>query len=173
MTRASPLAPLRLRRVKAAVIVAAIVAAVPMVEMAVQPRAFSQGAATFADGLDAAYLVEPADADVALARIEDAASAGGADVPEAFSREIGFLPQARDIRSGGDGAVVGYIVPLESEVAAGQLAEHMAARGWTAVSLGSLEGATFVKREGTYRWALATCTQVGSATSVVMRSVIT
>ena len=164
---------MRLRRVAAAALVMAVMIAVPGVDMVAQLLASPKEAVTFDGGLDAAYLTGSRDTDVVLNRLEGVAAADGADVPEAFSREIGFLPEARDIRVNGDGAVVGYVVPLEAEAASSQLLEHMAARGWTAVSLGELEGATFVKREGSYRWTLATCTQVDAVTSVVMRSVVT
>ncbi len=88
-------------------------------------------------------------------------------VPDWFDREIGLLPGARDVRV--SGAVVGYVVEGESGDALDALCAHMEERGWTCVLLGGVEGATFVKRTGACAWVLGTCTQTGSATSVVLR----
>ena len=164
--------PERLRPLKAAAIVLALLLAAPGVEAISRFAVPPQEASASDAGLDAASLTGAGDAFAALERIEGVASAGDADVPAAFSEEIGFLPGASDIRVGGDGSVVGYTVSLSSSIAYEQVVAHMEARGWTTAALGDMQGATFVKQSGACTWALATCTQVGSSTSIVWRVVI-
>ena len=161
------------RSLKAVAIVIALVLAVPCcnaVVNAVRPKA--EGAASTA-GLDAQAIVGSGDPNAALDMIEAVAEADSAAVPEGFDDEIGIPPGARDIRANGDGSVVGYLVDGASEGVFDQLSAQMTLRGWTAVSFGEEGTATFVKDGGRYSWALATCTQSGSATSVVIRSVAT
>lgn len=161
-----------LRPLKAATIVLAILLAVPGADAVARFASGAQVANASSPGIDAGYLTGAGDAQASLDRIEELAEAGSADVPQAFAEEVGFLPDARDIRANGDGSVVGYTVPHGSADTLDLLAEQMETAGWTTVSLGEVEGATFVKESGACRWALATCTQVGSSTSVVVRSVV-
>ena len=160
------------RPLKAATIVLAILLVAPGVDSVARFAGSAQVANAASPGIDAGYLTGAGDAQASLDRIEELAEASGADVPEAFAREVGFLPDARDIRANGDGSVIGYTVPHSCADTLDLLAEQMETAGWTAVSLGEVEGATFVKEEGSCRWALVTCTQVGSSTSVVVRSVV-
>ena len=159
----------RFRALKAVAVVLAIVVAVPGAD--VLARFFTPSETASADeGLAAGVLIEPGDAQTSLERIEAVAAADDADVPEAFADEIGFLPDARDIRVSSGGEVVGYVVPGSAESVFAQIAERMKANGWTEVPLGEeVEGATFVKSSGACTWALITCTQVGEDTSVVAR----
>ena len=90
-------------------------------------------------------------------------------VPEAFEREIGLLPNARDVRVSDDGQVVGYVVEGAERVVAADVEALLLGKGWAALPLEGVSGATFVKNSGSLRWALATCTQVSSAVSVVTR----
>ena len=123
-----------------------------------------------AEGLDAQALIGGKDASTVLEELEDAAKADGFKaVPPVFFDEIGFLPDARDVRVSADGAIVGYVVDDGVEEALANLLLHMEARGWAGVSLGGVDGYTFLKDSGQCTWVLATCTQVGDVTSVVMR----
>ena len=159
------------RAFKAVVIILAILTAVSVIDVVTD--AFDPpGKASAVGGLDADALIGDGDAEASLERIEEAAAAGDMDVPEAFADEVGFLPDARDMRVSGGGDVVGYVVPGDSGEVLAQISERMGAAGWTEVPLGEVEGATFVKSSGACTWALVTCTQVGNDTSVVARCVI-
>ena len=163
------------RLAAAACIVAAIVGFAPAVD-AVAQAAHAGGQAAGDDvrlaassvGIDAALFAGAGDVDEALGKLEALAAAPADDVAESFERDIGFLPGARDVRA--SGPVVGYLVDGGCDEVMEALQAHMAGRGWTCVPLGGIDGATFVKRSGACTWALATCTQVGDATSVVVRS---
>lgn len=160
------------RSVRALAIVLAIVLMVPGVE-AIARFAHSANAQTVSTSeLSASSLIDSFDAEASLERIEQAASIEGRALPPSFGEEIGMLPGARDIRMNEDGSVIGYVVDREGDETLSQLRKHMEQKGWTAVDLDEACGATFVKAEGSITWALATCTQVGSATSVVIRCVI-
>lgn len=161
-----------LRPLKAAAIVLAIVLAVPGIDSLVRFASSAQVANAASNGIDAGYLTGAEDPQASLGRIEELAEAKGASIPQVFSEEVGFLPDACDIRANADGSVVGYAVPHDCADALDLLVEQMETAGWATVSLGEVEGATFMKREGSCHWALATCTQVGSSTSVVVRSVV-
>ena len=89
--------------------------------------------------------------------------------PEVFEREIGFLPNARDVRVSDGGQVVGYVVEGEERAVAADVETLLLAKGWAALPLEGVSGATFAKNSGCLRWALATCTQVSNAVSVVTR----
>ena len=161
--------PMRMRALKAVAIVMALLLMVPGVEAIVRVAGGTAAYGSTAGGIDAQSLVQAPDPFAALDRVDEFVAAGNADVPEEFSREIGFLPGASDIRVDATGSVVGYAVAGDAGEALDGLVAHMEARGWTAVSLGGVDGATFVKEGGSCTWALATCTQVDDATSVVVR----
>ena len=163
---------MRFRSLKAIAVVLAILVAAPGIDLVA--RFFTPSATASADeGIDAGALIEPADAQTSLERIEAIAAAADADVPEAFADEVGFLPGARDVRASSGGEVVGYVAPGNTEDALAKITERMKGNGWTAVELGEeVDGATFVKSSGSCTWALVTCTQIGSDTSVVARCVI-
>lgn len=154
------------RPVKALIIVAAIVIAVPVADLGLRSAGIEQEAPFTPVSIDAASLLEGGGPDEALARIEELAARTEA-LPEWYESEIGILPGARDIRV--SGPVVGYIVEGDCEAALDDAAALMESRGWTCVSMGDVNGATFVKKSGTCSWALVTCTQAGHATSVVTR----
>ena len=161
--------PDRYRALKAATIVLALLLMVPGID-----ALFHVASGRFATELDAGRidsreLVMSDDPYAALERIEELAESTDAQVPDAFAREIGFPPGAADIRVDETGTVVGYSVAEDADCALDGLKEHMESLGWTAVPLGGEKGATFVKSSGACTWALATCTQIGDGTSVVMR----
>lgn len=161
------------RPLKAAAIVLAILLVAPGLDAVVRIVVPMQVANAADVGIDAAYLTGGEDASASLERIESAATASEANVPDEFSAEVGLLLGARDVRASEQGVlVVGYVVDGDCSDVARRLEAHMEARGWTGVALGKAAGATFAKSSGSCTWALATCTQVGSDTSVVMRCVV-
>lgn len=87
--------------------------------------------------------------------------------PEAFMQEIGTLEGCRDIRVKGN--VVGYLVDEEASSTQGRIVESMRAHLWEGRSMEGVIGWSFVKEQGEYTWAVVTCNQVGTATSVVVR----
>lgn len=158
------------RLARAVVVVCAIVLAAPLIDGAAGAAAAEPPNSIPAEGIHAGELLAGGDAETALARIEHRAETADDALSEAsawFLEEIGFLPNARDVRW--SGSVAGYVVDDESAAVFGQLRLHMQRRGWRCVPLGDVDGATFLKGFGQCSWALATCTQVGEATSVVIR----
>ena len=154
------------RPVKALIIVVAIVLAVPAADLWLRSVGIGQEAGFTPLSLDAASLIVGNDPDEALAKIEELVQRTG-DVPEWFESEIGILPGARDVRA--SGPVVGYVVEVGCEKALEDVEALMEMRGWTCVPMGDVNGATFLKESGPCTWAFVTCTQAGSATSVVTR----
>lgn len=161
----------RRRAVKAVLLVAVVIAAAPVADAALQAGGAVQAPEAAVAGLDATSVMQAPGAEGVLENLERLADAGAVQsaVPEAIEREVGFPPGARDVRVGASGQVVGYLVDGDPAPALAQLEERLGSRGWTAVPLGGLDGATFLKEDGEYTWALATCTQSGSATCVVIR----
>ena len=102
-------------------------------------------------------------------RLEGAAGSADDGVSEGFLREVGLPPKCRDVRSDDAGRVVGCTVDGGSGEVLGGIERRMQGSGWACVPLGNGEGATFVKEGGGITWVIVTCTQVGSATSVVFR----
>ncbi len=153
------------RAVAALAIVAALVFAVPAIDAVSNAADKGANAPDEHAGLDAGMMADGS-AQEALSRFEKAAEPSSA-VPDWFQAEVGALPGARDVRVAGN--VTGYVVDEEESCALEALLAHMAARGWTAVPLGGVSGATFLKESGSCTWALATCTQVGNATCIVIR----
>ena len=159
------------RPVKAALIVVAIVLVVPGFDAVLKAGDALAHARESPVGIDAAEVVGFGDPDRALERIESFAQVGETSLPEGFADEIGVLPGARDLRVCGDD-VVGYVVDASVGEVYGLLRARMDALGWTMVPEGQEHAATFVKDDGRCTWALVTCEEVGSATSVVIRCVI-
>lgn len=89
--------------------------------------------------------------------------------PETFMREVGLLPDAYNVRVSRDGDIIGYEVELDPAEASRQLDALLEDAGWVSVPLGGVDGATYLKSEGEYRWMLVTTTWVGTSTSVVVR----
>lgn len=92
----------------------------------------------------------------------------GASLPtEDIFREVGVLEGCRDVRASGN--VVGYIVDEDASIAWGRIEEMMEERSWEERPMAGILGATFIKSEGEFTWAIVTCNQVGAATSIVAR----
>ena len=160
---------LRVRRTKAVIVVLVLVLAAPGIDVILHAAGEERVSSAESDGVDVDSVTSEVDAFAALNRLENDLEGGGADISTAFAQEVGFLPNARDVRASGDGSVVGYVVDGEASEVLSCLTDRMESCGWTTVPLGYADGATFVKSEGACTWALTTCTQVGSVTSVVTR----
>ena len=162
------------RLVAAAAIVAAIVFAAPVANALGFPDAgeagLAGGSARTRMALRADEVISASSADEAIERLERVASQGEAEAPEWFLAEVGLLPDARDVRVDDSGQVVGYVVDCRVDETLDSLNTLMESRGWTAVPLGQVDGFTFIRQSGSCTWALVTCTQVGAATSVVIRT---
>ncbi len=106
-----------------------------------------------------------------LARLVSGESLSGYRIalPEGAQREVPLFADALcSVDSGG--VVVGFVLEGSSDSAFNQVKEQMEGKGWTFVSGGNQTGATFAKDTGTYRWATATCSGVGSGTAVVINA---
>lgn len=163
-----------LRSLKALAVVCALVLAVPATDSVVRFASGGQTASASvagARGIQSAELLDAADAQGSLDRVEALLQEAGPSLPEAFYQEVGMLNGARGVRVSSRGDVVGYLVSGRDAEVFQEVSAHMEAKGWTGVSLGGAQGATFVKPEGEYTWLLVTCTQVGESTAVVTRAV--
>lgn len=159
------------RAIAASAIVCAMIFTVPCADMLVR-NARGQNAlpTTAPEGIDAMSLTFGKDALSAIDRIERFASGDEtAELPTAFADEVGFPEGARDARVSASGKVVGFLMDGEEGAVMEELSEWLVERGWTEVPLGSVAGATFMKRDGACTWMLVTCTQVDGVTSVVFR----
>ena len=160
------------RLLKAVAIAVVLVAAVPITGIAFGGMQSPPAQAMADEGIRAASIVDGGDVDETLNRIEKLAKDGQAQLPVYFEEEIGLFDGARDVRADDTGRVVGFLVDSSSHEAFSCVRENMMKTGWSEISLGDAEGATFVKEDGACTWALVTCTQVGSATAVVYRCVV-
>jgi len=161
------------RVAKAFSLVVGLVCLVPMSGLARGGASGQVPSSSIAGGISASEIICGLDMHAMLDRLEDAGGLNNGKAPAYFEREIGVIEGARDVRASGDERIVGYIMDCPATQAQQRVSQWMMGRGWTEVSLGSVSGATFVKKGGDCRWALASCTQVGSATSVVYRCAIT
>lgn len=160
---------MRIRMLRAIALVIVMLVAIPVVDAV--SRVVSAADDDYGgEGLSIGLLTGADDAYAALDQIEESVgSAGSSTVSPEFADEIGLLPDARDVRSSDEGLVVGYVVPGRSGEAIAKITENMESGGWTSVPLGQVDGATFLKSGGSFTWAIVTCTEVGSSTSVVVR----
>lgn len=157
------------RLMRAIALVALVVFAAPIASGLHNAAEAASESETAQAQIDARSIIGNGNPDEMLTEIEKAASVDQGQVDELFRAEIGLLPGARDIRTTADGSVVGYLVDNDAARVLDELNTFMEGNGWSAVPLGSVEGMTFIKEEGGCTWALATCTSVGNATSVVFR----
>ena len=159
------------RLLRASIVVAALVAIAPASSL-IAGVAESGTATNAANAIRASALVGAADPFTAVERIRSASHADDARLPDYFQAEIGLVEGARDVRVGDGGTVVGFSIDEPADRALQLVSSHMGQVGWHGLQLGGGLGATFVKQEGECTWTLVTCTQTGSATSVVYRSVV-
>lgn len=161
----------RWRVIKAVFITIALLCVVPGVDV-VARMTIDRDSAVYADeGIDSSAVFSSSDPFEGLDRLEDKANYTEREVPGYFEEEIGLLPESRDVHIDSTESIVGYVVDGEEQAVLEQLSCQMRETGWNEVSLGGVDGATFIKSSGRCTWALVSCTQVGSAVSVVMRCV--
>ena len=167
---------MKTRAAKAIAIVVALLCAIPAA------NALAGGGVDAAPpqaGLNATEIVGDGSALGILDRLEkkaanadsDADAGFGATVSQDFEREIGLPPSCRSVRVDETGTVTSCVVDGNSDDALASETRRMQEHGWSAVPLGAVEGATFVKADGSLAWCMVTCTQVGPSTSIVYRSV--
>ena len=158
------------RAIAASAIVCAMVFGVPCGDMLVRNARGQNTLSAASEGIDAKSLTLGGDALSAIERIERFVSNEGAvGLPRTFADEVGCPEGAHDVRVSASGKVVGLLLDGQEGAVMEELARRLAERGWTEVPLGSVPGATFVKRDGACTWMLVTCTQVDDVTSVVFR----
>lgn len=160
------------RLAMAVVIVVALVVSVPVSGSVFKYMPSSPAQAVADGGIRAASIVDEGNVDEALGKMEKLVEADQAQLPIFFEGEIGLLDGARDVRVDDAGRVIGFLVDRPSSETFARIRENMARTGWSEISLGEAEGATFMKAEGMCTWTLVTCTQVGSATAVVYRCMV-
>lgn len=153
----------------ACVIVVVLVFGVPVTDALVS-RGKGNSLPSEASAVDAGLRsIDEGDFDSFLDHLDAMAEGESGELPKYFLAEIGVPGNCRDIRVDSTGTVVGYVVDGDVESALGDLERRLTSRGWQGVLLGGIDGMTFVKEGGECTWALATCTQTGSSTSVVFR----
>lgn len=157
------------RALTATFCVAAMLVAIPCIDALTIPASGIQPAQEEPAGLSIAALQETSDPMKVLDRLEADIEAHD-EIPNALKSEA-FIPEkCRSLRMSADGAVMSYVMDSPLEDASAFVQSGMEALGWSAIPLGNGSGATYVKRRGTYTWALVTCTQVANSTVVVVRS---
>ena len=122
-------------------------------------------------GIDAQALIGQGDAYAFLTRLEEASLPNEPVLPQAFMLEVDLPRRYRDLRATEDGTVIGCVVDAPINVVEQDVRSRMSAKGWSEVSLGAVEGSTYIKSGGICTWVLVTYTQVGDATNVVYRCV--
>ena len=159
---------MKIRAVKATAIVVALLCAIPAA------NALAGGGGDSAPpqaGLNAGEIVGDGSALGILDRLEKRAADADVQPPQDFEREIGLPLTCRSIRVDEANKVVSCVADGDSDDVLASETRRMQERGWRAITLGAVEGATFVKADGSLAWCLVTCTQVGPSTSIVYRSI--
>ncbi len=106
----------------------------------------------------------------ASAHLAEALGGGSeADVPAWFSEELFGLQGYSDVRTVGEGAVVGFSAQGNAVDVFAQLAEAMVRKGWVLAESGISGSGAFVKSEGRCRWAWLSCADISGSTSVVVQ----
>lgn len=96
---------------------------------------------------------------------------GAREAPPSFEDEVLSLEGRADVRVDERGGVVGFSVEDRAGEAFAAVSRELEARGWTGVESGAATCGTFAKDRGAYRWAFASCVQVGSTACVVVQVV--
>ena len=94
---------------------------------------------------------------------------GEAKAPGWFAHDLFSLEGFEVIAATDDWSVAWLSTQLASGEALELIAERMGSSGWTGYESGAENQATFVREEGSCRWAMASCFQTGGSTDVVMR----
>lgn len=102
-----------------------------------------------------------------LDRIEELGKVGESYDQDALIQEIEIPFEATHFRFDSSTSIFSFELTGECFAVSQNLSELWALRGWKEVPLGGLNGSTFLKDEGIYRWMLITYTQVGRSVCVV------
>lgn len=96
-------------------------------------------------------------------------AAQAAKLPEDFEAEFFSVASCADLQVSPEAQLVGFSSEQSAVASCANLSARMQEAGWTAVASGSEVTASFVKKEGRYRWALLSCVDVANSTSVVLQ----
>ncbi len=148
------------KNLKAAFIVAALAAAVGVVEVVYDASlpfvgAMAQGASLMNEG--------------AVSGEGSPIVSGQGTLPECFIEECFDGTFSYDTRISDDGRVIGFLSHEDPATLFDRCAAKMRENGWMSVSSLQENGGTFLKHAGTYRWAFIACTRIGEDTSIVVQ----
>ncbi|NPD30720.1 hypothetical protein HLV37_02345 [Eggerthellaceae bacterium zg-1084] len=92
------------------------------------------------------------------------------------SRADGLLPEGIALPSEANHLLVGslqvsYEWAGDAEAATSALRRSMTGQGWDALALGGAEGLAFTRQEGGMRWCVASFTQIGEKTCVLIQCI--
>lgn len=91
------------------------------------------------------------------------------EFPAWFWEELWVASDASDLRMTADESVFGVVVPRPTSEVVPEMERALLERGWLGLSSGVEGCATFLKEEGTCRWAMVSCAEVAGSTSVVIQ----
>ena len=152
-------------------VVIALIGSVPIADAFIPDDADENAANRLQTGINSQDLLKSSDPFDAIERIEQAATPGNAQLPEAFASEVGLPDECRQVRVDETGCVIGCAVDAGADEAAELIERQMLEKGWKSIALGAVTGSTYVKEDGRCAWVLATCTEVGNCTQIVYRCV--
>ena len=149
----------RARSVRAALIVAAGIALLAVVDAAhaqVAWRAASESASL-------------AGFDAVMGRVDDGFSCSPSDIPETFRDELFPVAGKRGLRCDVGSHLVGFEHAGSAPDALREVQDALERGGWSMTAVREGSCATFSKGCGTCRWAFVQCVQMPQGTSVVMQ----
>ena len=109
----------------------------------------------------------PQNGESVLSYAQHIIDSGQESLSDEFVREIGLPLGSRDVRA--MSKVVGFVMDCDVSEAKESVEHIMYEKGWAPKPLGGMVGSVFEKSDGTLSWAMVTFSQVGEATSVVVR----
>lgn len=161
-TASARMPPMGVRALRACAVLLAIALLVPAVEAVGQ----SSRPSALREASDAFFRETPV-----LQSLDDEAEGalGAREAPPSFEDEVLSLEGRADVRVDERGGVVGFSVEGRAGEAFATVTRELEAKGWTGVESGAATCGTFAKDGGAYRWAFASCVQVGSTACVVVQ----
>lgn len=150
------------RALRAVAVVVAIVASIPLIDFI--GRAVRLGSM--------AYEVSSGAGSEESLQLEGVAlgEAQGSDaVPVSFQQET-FSFEALDcVRCSVNSGVTSFLMQGSSGDAFASVSEWLKASGWSCIESGQENMASFVKKDGRYRWLFVSCVATGSQVTVVLQ----
>ena len=89
-------------------------------------------------------------------------------LPDGFEDELFSSDGWREVRTAGNGTVVGLVKDGDAAEAVAQARQSMEDNGWTVAEGSAPERVTLVKETGAHRWAFVSGTNVAQSASVVI-----